>query len=167
MPNSYWKSRPAFPAALVAGMLLAAPAGAAPGDKVDVLRDLAGRIGAIIGSASSCKDIAKPRTQMVADKFTAVIKEASNTEAERADLTQMLDRGVMDGRTAVAVGRTDCKLADRQLTDLERSIAGPAAPAMIGPGPGGRRADARTGACRHGAHRRHCADRSRGSRHHQ
>ena len=69
MPNSYWKFRPAFPAALVAGMLLAAPAGAAPGDKVDVLRDLAGRIGAIIGSASSCKDIAKPRTQMVADKF--------------------------------------------------------------------------------------------------
>ena len=62
--------------------------------------------------------------QTVVDKFTAVIKEASANEADRAELTQTLDRSIMDGRTAVAAGRTDCKLADRQLADLERSIAG-------------------------------------------
>src|SRR3954469_13059773 len=138
-PIAHWKSRPPFPAALLIGVMLAAPAGAAPGDKADVLRDLAGRVGAVIGSGMTCKEIAKSRVQTVVDKFTAVIKEASANEAERADLTQTLDRGVMDGRTAVAIGRTDCKSAARQLADLERSIAGPntgsGAAASIGPAP--------------------------------
>ncbi|KAH2816687.1 hypothetical protein KXV85_004306, partial [Aspergillus fumigatus] len=53
---------------------------------------------------------------------------------ERNDLTQALDRGVTEGRTAVAVGRTDCRAADRQLADLERSVSGPSLSAVIGPG---------------------------------
>ena len=129
------KCRPPFHAALLIGMLLAGPAGAAPGDKLEVLRDLATRVGAVVGSALTCKDIARPRVQVVVDKFTSVIREASATEAERTDLTQALDRGVTEGRTAVAVGRTDCRAADRQLADLERSIAGPSLSAVIGPAP--------------------------------
>jgi branched-chain amino acid transport system substrate-binding protein len=109
--------------------LLAGTAGVAAGDKTDVVLDLAGRVGPIIGSASACQDIAVPRVQAIVDKFTAVIKEASSNEAERSDLTQAFDRSVADGRGAVTTGRTDCKSADRQLADLERSIAGP------GPGP--------------------------------
>ncbi len=105
--------------------LLAGTAGAAAGDKTDVVRDLAGRVGPIIGSASACRDIARPRIQAIVDKFTAVIKEASSNEAERSDLTQAFDRSVADGRGAVTTGRTDCRSADRQLADLERSIAGP------------------------------------------
>src|SRR6266536_3916221 len=110
--------------------LLAGTAGAAAGDKTDVVRDLAGRVGPIVGSASACRDIARPRIQTIVDKFTAVIVEASSNEAERSDLTQSFDRSVADGRGAVTTGRTDCRSADRQLTDLERSIAGP------GPVPG-------------------------------
>src|SRR5215813_15383822 len=90
----HWKSRPPFHAALLIGVLLAGPAGAAPGDKFDVLRDLASRVGAVVGSALTCKDIARPRVQTVVDKFTSVIREAAGTEAERTDLTQALDRGV-------------------------------------------------------------------------
>ena len=105
--------------------LLAGTAGAAAGDKNDVVRDLAGRVGPIIGSASACRDIARPRIQAIVDKFTAVIVEASSNEAERSDLTQSFDRSVADGRGAVTTGRTDCRSADRQLADLERSIAGP------------------------------------------
>jgi ABC-type branched-subunit amino acid transport system substrate-binding protein len=108
---------------------LAGTAGAAAGDKTDVVRDLAGRVGPIVGSALACRDIARPRIQAIVDKFTAVIVEASSNEAERSDLTQSFDRSVADGRGAVTTGRTDCRSADRQLTDLERSIAGP------GPGP--------------------------------
>jgi branched-chain amino acid transport system substrate-binding protein len=134
-PITHCKSGTPFHAALLIGVMLAAPAGAAPGDKIDVLRDLANRVGAVVGSALTCKDIARPRVQVVVDKFTAVIREASTNEAERTDLTQALDRGVTEGRTAVAVGRTDCKLADRQLADLERSIAGPSLSAVIGPAP--------------------------------
>jgi len=105
--------------------LLAGTAGAAAGDKTDVVRDLAGRVGPIVGSALACRDIARPRIQLIVDKFTAVITEASSNEAERSDLTQLLDRSVADGRGAVTTGRIDCRSADRQLADLERSIAGP------------------------------------------
>src|ERR1700755_1055073 len=108
-PMTSWKRSPSFHAALLAGILLAGPAGAAPGDKLDVLRDLATRVGAVVGSALTCKDIARPRVQTGVGKFTSVIREAAGTDSERTDLTQALDRGVTEGRTAVAVGKTDCR----------------------------------------------------------
>jgi len=118
---------------VVSGALLAGAGGAAAGDK-DVVRDLAGRVGPIIGSALACRDIARPRIQIIVDKFTAVITEASTNDAERSDLTQMLDRSVADGRGAVTSGWIDCGLADRQLADLERAIARPA-PSAPAPAP--------------------------------
>ena len=119
---------------VVSGALLAGVGDAAAGDK-DVVRNLAGRVGPIIGSALACRDIARPRIQIIVDKFTAVITEASTNEAERSDLTQLLDRSVADGRGAVTSGRVDCGLADRQLADLERAIARPAPslPAVVAP----------------------------------
>ena len=85
----------------------------------------------LFGSALACRDIARPRIQVIVDKFTAVITEASSNEAERSDLTQLLDRSVADGRSAVTSGQLDCRSADRQLADLERSIAPPSvAPAL-------------------------------------
>jgi branched-chain amino acid transport system substrate-binding protein len=89
--------------------LLAGTAGAAAGDKTDVVRDLAGRVGPIVGSASACRDIARPRIQVITDKFAAVIKEAATNEAERSDLTQSFDRSVAEGRGAVTTGRIDCR----------------------------------------------------------
>src|SRR5882757_9537443 len=119
---------------VVSGALLASVGHAAAGDK-DVVRNLAGRVGPIIGSALACGDIARSRIQIVVDKFTAVITEASTDEAERSDLTQLLDRSVPDGRGAVTSGRVDCGLADRQLADLERAITRPAPslPAVVAP----------------------------------
>ncbi len=107
--------------------------GAAASDKANIVRDLAGRVGPILGSALACQDIARPRIQLIVDKFTAVIAEASTNDAERSDLTQLLDRNVANGRGAVTSGQTDCRQADRQLADLERSIATPALPAAIAP----------------------------------
>jgi branched-chain amino acid transport system substrate-binding protein len=107
--------------AVVASVLMASTAVAAPGDRADVVRDLAGRVGSIVGSALVCKDIARPRIQSVVDKFTAVIRAASSNETERADLTQTLDRSVAAGRDALALGKTDCIITERQLADLERS----------------------------------------------
>jgi branched-chain amino acid transport system substrate-binding protein len=116
------------------GALLASAASAAPGGNADVVRDLAGRVGPIVGSALACTDIARPRIQAIVDKFAAVIKEASSNEAERDDLTQQLNRSVADGRNLVTGGKMDCRLAERQLADLERSIAGPASsgPSLAG-----------------------------------
>ena len=95
------------------------------------MRDLAGRVGPIIGSALACTDIARPRIQTVVDKFVAVIRETAPNEAIRVDLTQVLDRSVADGRAAISAGRSDCRSTDRQLADLERSIGAPA-PSLAG-----------------------------------
>src|SRR6201995_1869699 len=99
--------------------LLAGSAGAAtPGDNVSVVRDLASRVGPIIGSALACPEISHPRIQVIADKFRAVIREVSTHEAERDDISRLFARSVSDGRGGAPGGRTDCKSADRQLTDL-------------------------------------------------
>jgi len=123
--------RPARFAIALAGVLFAHAATAAPSD---VVRDLAGRVGPIIGSALACPDIAQARIQSIADKFRAVIKEAASSDAERDDLARTFERYVTDGRVAVSAGRVDCKSAERQLAGLEQSIsAPPPAPANTGP----------------------------------
>ncbi len=108
------------------GALLASVASAAIGDNANIVRDLAARVGPIIGSASACPDIARPRIEFIADKFQQVIRETATNEAERDDLSRLLDRYVADGRNSVTVGRIDCKSAERQLADLEQSLAGKA-----------------------------------------
>src|SRR5690349_14784426 len=109
------------------GLLWAgAAANGAPSENVGAVRDLAGRVGPILGAALVCQDIAQSRIQTVADKFRAVIRDVSNNEAERMELAQQFDRAVIDGRGTITSGRTDCKSVDRQLADLERSISGPA-----------------------------------------
>jgi branched-chain amino acid transport system substrate-binding protein len=115
--------------------VLAGACGTARADNVDIVRDLAGRVGPIVGSASACRDIARPRVQTIADKFAAVIKEASSNEADRDGLMKLLDRSIADGRDAVVKGQIDCKLAERQLAQLERSITAPSAPPAAGPSP--------------------------------
>jgi branched-chain amino acid transport system substrate-binding protein len=128
------KRMPTRWAIALCGILLAGPAiAAAPGDNVGVVRDLAGRVGPILGSALACQDIAQSRIQFVADKFRAVIRDVSTTDAERDDISRTFDRYVTDGRSAITMGRLDCKGADRQLAELERSISGPSLAAVIAP----------------------------------
>jgi ABC-type branched-subunit amino acid transport system substrate-binding protein len=105
---------------------------AAPGDNVSVVRDLASRIGPILGSALACQDIPQTRIQAVADKFRAVIRDVASNEAERDEISQSFNRYVVGARDA-GVNRTDCKLADRQLADLERSVSGPSLASVIAP----------------------------------
>ena len=107
---------------------------AAPGDKAELVRDLAGRVGPVIGSALSCPDITRPRIQTVIEKFVAVIRDAAANEAQRSDLAQLFDRSVADGRNLVATGRLDCKTAERRLADLEQSL-NPSAPAPAAAAP--------------------------------
>jgi ABC-type branched-subunit amino acid transport system substrate-binding protein len=134
-PGAGMKLRsPARWAIALSCVLLAGPVGAAaPGDNASVVRDLASRVGPIVGSALACPDINHPRIQVIADKFRAVIREVSSNEAERDDISRLFERYVNDGRGAVTAGRTDCKSADRQLTDLETSISGPSLASVIGP----------------------------------
>jgi len=109
------------------GALLATTASAAPADNVNVVRDLAGRVGPIIGSALGCPDIAQSRILATTNKFSAVMKDASPNDADRADLQQLFDHYVSYGRAAIATGKINCGEVERQLADLERSISNPAA----------------------------------------
>src|SRR2546422_8692598 len=120
---------------LVGAMLFGIAGSARAAGDITIVRDLASRVGPVIGSAQACRDIARPRIQTIIDKFSQVIREASSNEAERSDLTQTFDRTVAEGRTAVTSGRIDCIRADRQLADLERSISGPSLSSVIGPSP--------------------------------
>jgi hypothetical protein len=72
----------------------------------------------------------------VIEKFAALIRDAASNEAQRSDLAQLFDRSVADGRGAVTSGRTDCRLAERRLAELEQSLAPSApAPAAAAPAP--------------------------------
>jgi branched-chain amino acid transport system substrate-binding protein len=120
--SSCLNPRRAFMLCGLSGALLASSASAAPGDNLSVVRDLASRVGPIIGSALACQNISRPRVQVIIDKFQAVIREASSNETDRADVARLLDRYVADGRSAVTTGKTDCRVADRQVADLEQSL---------------------------------------------
>ena len=121
--------------AFLVSAFLTTAAEAAPGDKADLVRDLAGRVGPVIGSALACPEIARPRVQSIVEKFASVIREASANEAQRSDLAQLFDRSVADGRATVMSGRMDCQQADRRLADLEQSLnpSGPASSPAPGP----------------------------------
>jgi hypothetical protein len=145
---------------LLVGAVLFGIAGSAQaaGD-ITIVRDLASRVGPVIGSAQACRDIGRPRIQSIVDKFSQVIREASSNEAERSDLTQTFDRTVAEGRAAVSSGRMDCIRADRQLADLERSISGPSLSSVIGPSPAAA-ATAANGRCRAASAKRKSASAS-------
>jgi branched-chain amino acid transport system substrate-binding protein len=102
------------------GALFASEASAA--GSTDVVRDLASRVGPIIGSAQVCRDIDRARVQVIVDKFQAVIREASPQDTERAELQRAFERNIADGRNVVSFGKIDCKTAEKQFSDLERSL---------------------------------------------
>src|ERR1700761_7710914 len=104
---------------------LLATAGPASADDLSMVRDLAGRVGPIIGSALACPNLARSRSQLIIDKFQAAIREASNSDADRSDVARLFDRYVVDGRTLVSSGKIDCRLADRQISELEQSSGSP------------------------------------------
>ncbi len=114
-------------------LLVGAVAEAQAAGRADVVRDLAGRVGPIIGAASACQDIARLRIEFIFEKFAAVIRESASSDAERDDLARLVDRNIADGRLAVTAGRTDCRTAGRQLADLEQSLKAPASPAAVEP----------------------------------
>src|ERR1700761_1509046 len=94
----------------------------ATADDLSMVRDLAGRVGPIIGSALACPNLARSRSQLIIDKFQAAIREASDSDADRSDVARLFDRYVVDGRTLVSSGKIDCGVAERQISNLEQSL---------------------------------------------
>ncbi len=112
--------------AIVLAVMVGTTIHAGAGDNLNVVRDLSSRIGPVVGAAMACGDIPRPRIQSIVGRFQAVIREASNSDSDRSELVRQFDRHVADGRAAVAAGRQDCRRAELQLGNIERSIGEPA-----------------------------------------
>jgi hypothetical protein len=62
----------------LAAALLASPANAARDCSTDVVRDLAVRVGPIVGGALACREIVRSRLQVIVDKFHTVIRDGAD-----------------------------------------------------------------------------------------
>jgi branched-chain amino acid transport system substrate-binding protein len=111
--------------ALLLGICLALPAGSALSAPADIVRDLAARVGPIVGQASTCPDIAQGRVQTIVDQFREVIRQSSPSDAERDLLTRGFNSYIADGRSRLATSQVSCQTAERQLAELERSLSQP------------------------------------------
>src|SRR3569833_1936500 len=93
---------------LLMGALLGSPAGAALAAPVEVVRDLAARVGPIVGQASTCQDIAQGRLQTIVDQFGEVIRQSASNNGERDLLTRSFNGFIADGRSRMAGSQTNC-----------------------------------------------------------
>ncbi|CAL80180.1 putative ABC-type branched-chain amino acid transport system, periplasmic component [Bradyrhizobium sp. ORS 278] len=90
------------------------------------MRELAGRVGPIVGQASACPDIAQGRVQTIVDKFREAIRQSSGNDNERDQLTRTFNGFIAEGRSRTGSAPGNCAAAERQLTDLESSLNPPA-----------------------------------------
>jgi len=118
--SSRWLAR--WATAIFSALLTTAVC-AAPADDINTARDVASRVGPVVGSALACPNITPSHIQSVIVRFRAVIKFISSNEADRENLTQLFERSVTDGRTDVTTGKVTCEAAERQFTDLEQAIS--------------------------------------------
>ena len=102
-------------------LLPAAPALAAVSP--DVVRDLASRVGPVIGQAATCPAIAQGRVQTIIDQFGEVIRQAASTTTERDLLIRSFNSSIAAGRGRIASAQVNCQTAERQLSELERSLS--------------------------------------------
>ncbi|CCE02649.1 putative ABC-type branched-chain amino acid transport system, periplasmic component [Bradyrhizobium sp. STM 3809] len=86
------------------------------------MRDLAGRVGPIVGQASACPDIAQGRVQTIVDKFREAIRQSSTNDDERDQLTRTFNGFIAEGRSRTGAAQANCAAAERQLTNLEESL---------------------------------------------
>jgi ABC-type branched-subunit amino acid transport system substrate-binding protein len=107
-------------------------------EKVEVAHDLATRVGQILGAATACRDIARPRIKNMHDRFMDVLKSAASTADELGAIKQSYDRSIAEGQRAVTTRRIECFAADRELAELESAVTVPSATA---PAPGTGRRD--------------------------
>jgi ABC-type branched-subunit amino acid transport system substrate-binding protein len=108
---------------LFVGSCLLLPSGSALAASSDVVRDLASRVGPIVGQASTCQAIAQGRVQTIVDQFSEVIRQASANNGERDGLVRTFNSYIAEGRGRIASSQVTCQTAERQLAELERSLS--------------------------------------------
>jgi branched-chain amino acid transport system substrate-binding protein len=101
---------------------------AQPDEKMEAARDIAVRVGQILGGAAACQDIAPARIKTMSDKLHAVLAFATGKTDDFNALKQIYERNVGEGQRAVKSQRKECAAVNRDLVDLENAIKTSPAP---------------------------------------
>lgn len=109
--------------------------GAQTDNRLEYARDIAGRVGRILGAAAVCRDINPVRIKGMRDRLQAVLGVATTNPGDFNTLKQVYDRNVGDGQRAVTGGQQDCAAVDRDLADLEDAVRTPSTAATAAAAP--------------------------------
>ncbi|UFZ05308.1 ABC transporter substrate-binding protein [Bradyrhizobium ontarionense] len=117
---------------LLLGTCVFVPTASALPISPDVVRDLASRVGPVVGQAATCPTIAQGRVQTIIDQFGEVIRQAASNNGERDPLIRSFNSYIAEGRGRIASSQVNCQTAERQLAELERSLTQqqPSAPTL-------------------------------------
>jgi ABC-type branched-subunit amino acid transport system substrate-binding protein len=115
--------------ALVLGTAVAVPISwgieAEPSENMKVARDLATRVGQILGAATACREIAPSRIKNMNDKLMEAFNFATSSPDDLKALKQAYDGTLAEGHRTVTSRRKECAAVDRDLANLESVIKSP------------------------------------------
>jgi branched-chain amino acid transport system substrate-binding protein len=98
-------------------------------EKTQAAKILAARVGQVLGAATACRDVARPRISSMTDMLMEAFKISTTNEDELNAVKQLYEKSVAEGQSAVRSRRIDCAAADRNLADLEQVTKAPVSPA--------------------------------------
>ncbi len=102
---------------ITTAMVFALPAvgNAAPrDDKITIIKQLASRVGKVLGAASPCRDIARPRVKAVTDKMMEVILASGASRDELSSVLETFDDAVAEGERGAAGAQSGCSSTERE-----------------------------------------------------
>jgi branched-chain amino acid transport system substrate-binding protein len=98
-------------------------------EKTQATQVLAARVGQVLGAATACRDVARPRISSMTDMLMEVFKISTTNDDELKAVKQSYEKNVAEGQSAVKSRKIDCAAADRNLADLEQMTGTPPASA--------------------------------------
>jgi branched-chain amino acid transport system substrate-binding protein len=100
-------------------------------DKGSALRGMVSRVGRLLGAASACPNVARPRIERISDKITDVIKSSAVGEDEGKAILDLFNANYSEGGRSANTKKIDCATADKELAYLESaSVPAPQMSAM-------------------------------------
>jgi ABC-type branched-subunit amino acid transport system substrate-binding protein len=100
-------------------------------DNESMLRQIAPRLGQVVGAASACPGIAKTRIENAREKVADALKTARTGEADAYSPIKIFEANVTAGAQAITGRQSDCDATERELRGLER-VYGPAPATLQG-----------------------------------
>src|ERR1700732_1027699 len=70
-------------------------------EKTQAAQVLAGRVGQILGAATACRDVARPRISGMTDMLMEACKISTSSEDELSADKQLYEKNVVEGKNAV------------------------------------------------------------------